>query len=50
MIELTMRACGPLMQISKKPIDGKSRVFGWRTTIVDFHNIKNLYNVLSSTK
>jgi transketolase len=36
--------------LNLEPIDEKFRVFGWRPTIVDGHNIQKLYNVLSSIK
>ena len=36
--------------INLEPIEEKFRVFGWRPTIVDGHNIQELYNVLSSIK
>jgi transketolase len=36
--------------INLEPIDEKFGVFGWRPTIVDGHNIRELYNILSSIK
>lgn len=36
--------------IDLEPIDEKFRVFGWRPTILDGHNIDELYNALSSIK
>ena len=36
--------------IDLEPIDEKFRVFGWRPTILDGHNIDELYNALRSIK
>ena len=36
--------------INLEPIDEKFRTFGWRPTILDGHNIDELYKVLSSIK
>jgi transketolase len=36
--------------INLEPIEDKFKVFGWQTTVVDGHNIPNLYDVLTDAK